>query len=335
MNNKQPELAHLDVVSCKRNFITRKIKGLENISLIIILFALIVVMAFLTGGRSISILNIKNILETGAIRGVAAVGMTFVLLTGGIDLAVGGVAVFAACVGGLLISSGHLSLPLTLGIFIMLSLGTFVGALNGLFVSRLRVAPLISTLSTWQITYGIAYWLTKGGTLVGFPDALGFLGRGELLGIPVPIFLFGITALCGHFVLTSTAFGRSIYAVGGEENSAWLAGIMTKAVKFWVYVVSGLLASVAGIIAISRVMCASVKVVYGLELEVIAATVIGGVSLFGGRGNILGAVIGTLIIGVLKNGLNLVGANPNVQNIATGLVIFAAVVADIWLRREQ
>jgi len=215
-----------------------------------------------------------------------------------------------------------------------------VGAGNGILVSRARMTPLIVTLAVWQIAKGAGSEFTTGAgnrplVVAGLPDALSFFGRGSIGGVPIPAIAFIAAIIAGYFILNHTTFGKSVYAVGGNEASAWLSGIKTKNVKFWVYVISGLCAAGAGMIQMSRVMSASNKVIGGLELDSIAAVVIGGVSLFGGTGSIVGVLLGVLIIGVINNGMNLAGLNIWMQDLVKGLVIFAAVAVDAWRRSRS
>jgi ribose/xylose/arabinose/galactoside ABC-type transport system permease subunit len=317
----------------KKTFLSTVVRN-ENFALFIILVLLVVTISLVTDGIFLRSKNLMNVLLQSSVRGIITVGMTFVILTAGIDLSVGGVAILVACGGAVLISGKFVGLPLILGIILMLGMGMGVGAINGLSISRLRMSPLIVTLAVWQITEGAAYQVTnRGETILGFPKVLSYLGQGSILGVPVPTIIFIIIAVVGYLILHHTTFGRSVYAVGGNETSAWLSGIQTKRVINSVYLISGLCAAIGGIITISRLMCASVTIIGGLEMDGIAATVIGGVSLMGGKGTIIGAMIGVLIIGVINNGLNIIGVNPAVHSIAKGAVIFLAVAVDVLRRR--
>lgn len=311
----------------------------QHFVLTMVLFILVAIMAVLTSGITIRPTNLNSILFQSSIRGIVAVGMTFVILTGGIDLSVGGMAVMVACIGGMMVSTDDylgLGLPLVQGGILMLCMGAFTGALNGLAVSRLRVPPLIVTLAMWQVTYGIAYQVTHyGATITGFPENLAFLGQGQVVGIPVPVIIFLLIALFGYFLQNFTSFGRAVFAVGSNEKSAALAGINTKNIKLWVYVISGICAAIGGLITISRVMRAQVVMLGGLELDAIAAVVMGGVSLSGGKGSVIGAVLGAIIIGVINNGLNIIGVSPAVFNAVKGAVILTAVIADTLRHRDN
>ena len=298
----------------------------QQSGLIVILLGLVVLFSILTSGNFLSRSNIMNILLQSSVRGIAAVGMTFVILKGGIDLSVGGMATLIGCIGAWLMTK---SVSPVITIPLMLLLGCFLGALNGLAVSRWKMAPFIVTLASWQVFEGAAYQFTHGGqTIYGLPKKFSIIGQGYLAAIPVPVIIFVIVAIFGFFILHHTTYGRKIYAVGGNETSAWLSGINTKRIVLSVYIVAGICAGIAAIVTVSRIMCATVAMSIGLELDAIAAVVIGGISLQGGQGFIVGAIIGALIIGVINNGLNLAGVDPYIQDIVKGAIIFTAIAVD-------
>jgi len=309
----------------------------ENFTLLVILIVVIAVLWVNTGGLLLSATNVRNVLLQTAVVGVVAVGQAFVILSAGIDLSVGGTTVMVSCLGAGLMTSwpGYYgNLPPGVGLILMVLTGAAIGAINGLSVSRLRMPPLIVTLAIWQLTRGAAYQFTKEGeTIRGLPDALAFFGRGDIGGVPVPAIIFILTVVVGYLVLCHTKFGRSVYAVGGSEVSAWLSGIKTKNVRLWVYIISGICAGVGGIVVLSRLMGSNVAVVYGLELDSIAAVVIGGISIFGGKGSIIGVLIGVFILSIVSNGMNLMELNTYLQMLIKGVIIIAAVASNIWRSR--
>jgi ribose/xylose/arabinose/galactoside ABC-type transport system permease subunit len=328
-------------VTTAREFAKRIFRH-ENAILIGILIILIAMFGVLSHGKTSSAENMVTVLVQSSTRGIAAMGQTFVILTAGIDLSIGGLAILAACVGGALTGTesgaygfgGQVyGLPMGVGIIALLTVGAGFGAFNGLSVSRLRVPPLIVTLAIWQVTTGIAYQLTGGFVIGGLPPALSFLGTGRIAGVPVPIVIFIAFGVIAYFVLHHTTFGRSVYAVGGNPVSAWLSGIRVPRILLVVYMISGVTGAIAGLVAVARVMAASMTVMAGLELDTIAAVVIGGVSLAGGRGTIIGAIIGTIIIGVINNGLNILGVGAGVQEMVKGIIIYTAVTIDMQRRR--
>jgi len=217
---------------------------------------------------------------------------------------------------------------------VMLAFGAGIGACNALSISRIGMPALIVTLAMWQIMTGTTFLVCGGYTIGNLPPAMSFLGAGRVVGIPVPVIIFVVVTVVAYFILNHTSFGRSVYAVGGNPVSAWLSGINVKNIVFSVYVISGFLAALAGMIILGRVMCASTATASGLELDSIAAVSIGGVSLMGGRGTIVGAILGTIIIGVINNGLTMIAVKPWYQLIVKGAIIFAAVAVDVVRRRR-
>jgi len=238
----------------------------------------------------------------------------------------------------LMTNSPHLimvSKPLSIytGIPIILLVGLGWGAINGLAVSRIGLPPLIVTFATWQITSGVGFQISGGDTIFHLPDNLGFVRYGSVAGVPVSIVIWVVAAVVAYFVLNYTRYGRFVYAVGGNPVSAQLSGISVPTILFSVYAISAFLASLTGVMFMSKAMSASVQSLVFLELDCIAAVIIGGVSLYGGRGSLIGVVIGVLIIGVLNNTVSLFAASGGTQFIVKGVIIFAAVAIDILRRR--
>jgi ribose/xylose/arabinose/galactoside ABC-type transport system permease subunit len=318
--------------------IARRIFRHENAVLVIILVIMLAVMAGITGGRSIDPTNVMNVLLGSAARGVVAIGQAFVILTAGIDLSVGGLALMCALLGAKLVTERpeHLlayPAPLGLAIPLMLLTGLGVGLLNGSLVSRVHIPPLIVTLGMWIITGGGGLIISEGHHIMGIPRSLAFFGQGYIGPIPVPVVVFIVAAVIAYFVLNYTTFGRDIYAVGGNPVSAYLSGINVPRILTSVYIISGFMAALAGLITLSRNLMATNLMVSGLELDSIASVVVGGVSLFGGRGNLIGVVIGVIIMGVVNNGLIVMAIDPTLQQLVKGSVIFAAVAVDTLRRR--
>jgi len=311
----------------------------ENAVLVIVLIALIGGFSVLSKGLTSSAVNTTNILVQSSIKGVAAVGQAFTMLSAGIDVSVGGNAVFCSLLGAALMTEGWMNIvghPTSIytGVLVMLLAGAGWGVVNGLAVSRIGMPALIVTLAMWQITLG-AGWLVCGGQVIAeLPDNLAFLGSGIVAGIPMPVIFFIVVAAVSYFVLKHTTFGRSVYATGGNIISAWLSGIKVKKILLSVYVISGFLAGLASVMMTSRVMSTSLRTLEGLELDSIAAAAVGGVSLAGGKGSLVGVILGTLIIGVVNNGMCVLEANPAVRNIIKGAIIFAAVAID-YIRRQS
>jgi len=311
----------------------------ENATLVVILVGILAVLAIITKGMVITPRNLRNVFLQSSLRGVASIGQAFVILTAGIDVSIGGLALLCAVLGASLMSDSFANIvgsPLAVyaAVPIMLLVGLGVGAANGIAVSRIGMPALIVTLAMWQMTTGGAYQVCKGATIMSLPRSLASIGQGYVGPVPVPVIIFITVAVISYLVLHYTTFGRSIYAVGGNATSAWLSGIKVKNVLFSVYAISGFLAGLAAVIQISRTMSASMLSLAGLEIDSIAAVCVGGVSLAGGRGTLIGAVLGVMIIGVINNGMNVVGLDPSYQDLVKGAVIFTAVAVDI-LRRQR
>lgn len=319
--------------------IAKRVFRHENAVLGIVLGGIIGGMAVVTRGRSASVTNMMNVLLQSSMRGVASIGQAFVILSAGIDLSVEGVGLMCAILGtALMTEAPYLSIvgqPISLYIAIptMLLVGAGWGVANGSLASRAGIPALIATLGMWEITKGLGFHLSQGRAVVQQPDALAFFGSGRVVGVPVPVIVFVAVAVIAYFVLNHTTYGRSIYAIGGNPLSAWLSGINVRNMQFSVYVISGFLAGLAGVIAAARTMSASMRTLEGLVLDTIASVVIGGVSLMGGRGNLIGVVIGVIIIGVINNGMSILGAPPAVMGIVKGVIIITAVVIDYVRRR--
>ena len=310
---------------------------------LVIVFALLSP-AFLTTG------NLIILTKQVAINAILGIGMTFVILSGGIDLSVGSIVGLCGMIAGWLINEG-LILPMfgvsvffNVWIVILLTLvvGVVVGVVNGMLVTRLRVAPFIATLGTLYIARGAALLISDGATfanLVGH-ESLGntgfpVLGAGTLLALPYPIWVMVLFAVVAAFVARKTPFGRQVYAVGGNEKAAELSGVRTNRVKLLTYMISGLCAAMVGLIIASQLVAAHPATGETFELNAIAVVVLGGTSLMGGRGTMGGTIIGAFVIGVLVNGMVLLGVSEFWQIVIKGAVIVLAVVVDQWQQRMQ
>nr|WP_229671671.1 ribose ABC transporter permease [Lentibacillus kapialis] len=271
--------------------------------------------------------NIFNLLRQISVNALIAFGMTFVILTAGIDLSVGSLlALGSALTAGLLTSEMDPLLAVLLGLLI----GFGLGAINGLIITKGKVAPFIATLATMTIYRGATLVYTDGMPITGLSDSFAFemIGGGYVFGVPFPAILMLVVFLILFFVLNKTVFGRQVYAVGGNEEVSVLSGIKADRVKIWVYSLTGMLSVLAGMILTSRLNSAQPTAGEMFELDAIAAVVIGGTSLMGGRGRITGTLIGALIIGVIDNGLNLMNVSSFYQQIVKGGVILLAVLLD-------
>ncbi len=280
-----------------------------------------------------SLANAVNVLLSVAVTGILAVGMTAVILTAGIDLSVGSVVALTGVTGAMAASHGFM--PATMALVVAVLVGTATGVVNGTLTAYLQVPAFVSTLAMLTIARGLAFIVSGGRSIGDLPSSFGALGRSVLFGIPAPVLVMVAVMLVGSFVLRRTVFGRHIYAIGGNTEAAWLAGVNTKRVIWWVYVLNGALAGIGGLTLASRLGAGVPNAGQQYELDVIAAVVVGGASLFGGRGTIAGTLWGTVFIGVLTNGLNLANVDPYVQKIALGVVIVLAVIGDEISRRKR
>lgn len=291
------------------------------------LFALIGIVSAINP-KFLTMYNILNIFRQVSIIGLIAFGMTFVIITGGIDLSVGATLALTSMIMGLMIVKGTSDL---VAIPVALLLGVIFGGINGVLISRVKLQPFIATLATMTMFRGITMIISNGipaMELTRKSSVLNFFSQGKILNIPFPMILLIVFLIILLLLLQNTVFGRGVYAVGGNEEAARLSSIPVNKVKILVYVVSGFMSALAGIILTSRLSSAQPTAGTGFELDAIAAVVIGGTSLSGGKGKIFGTFLGVLIIGVLNNGLNIIGVSAFYQQFIKGLVILLAVILD-------
>jgi ribose transport system permease protein len=293
---------------------------------ITIVLVLICLVLSLCSDRFLTERNLYSVLAQSSVVGIAAVGGTFVIITGGIDLSVGAAIGLAGMLGALAIQGGFGALT---GIVLTILVGIGVGAVNGLSVSRFRLAPFIVTLATMGMAQGLTLEATSGQSIYTLPAALTVFGGGRILGgVPISAIVTVMVFVVGGVLLERTAFGKSVFAVGGNREAARLAGIKVGLVTFLVYAIAGLCAGIAAIILVGRVGAATPTGGVGVELRVIAAIVIGGTSLYGGKGSLLGTAIGVLLIGVINNGLTLLNVDPFLVLFMQSALIFVAVLFD-------
>lgn len=307
--------------------------ALAILAVLVVVFA-IIAPNFLTPNNGL------NILRQYAVPLILAVGQTLIIISAGIDLSVAAVAALAGSVMG--VAYAHWGLPAPAAIGLGLLSGFAIGAVNGWVITRWRVPDIIATLGTLTAVRGIALLVTGGLPVPDFgqvvdgrrmPPEVTLLGAGSLYGLPLIIVVAAMCALIGWFVLNRTKLGRSIVAVGGNREAARVSGIDVDRTKFWVYAISGSLAAIGGMMLAGRLNSANALMANLMELETIAAVVIGGTALFGGEGRVSGTIVGIFIIGVLANGLNILGLSDFWQRVVTGLIIIIVVAIDQWRRR--
>lgn len=306
----------------------------DNIGIIIALFIMCLFLVIFPTTRSTFLTqnNVFNILRQNASNLFLATGMTMVIILGGIDLSVGSVIALSGCIAaGCVVNMG---LPEAVGFLVAILIGAIVGMFNGFVICKTNIPPFIVTLASMNITKGIALVYTQGAPIRCMTDAFKFPGAGYIGPVPTPVILMLIIFVIAVMLVNRTHFGRHIYAVGGNAQAASFSGINVQKVKFWVYTFTGIMAGLAGVVIASRLYSGQPRSGEGAEMDAIAAVVVGGTSMSGGSGRLGGTLIGVLIIGVLNNGLNLMGVDSNWQYIVKGLVILLAVYLDFIRNRK-
>ncbi|MGL5055639.1 MAG: ABC transporter permease [Fusobacteriaceae bacterium] len=296
------------------------------------LFSILILISVLFGSINsnfFSLYNIQNIFKQSSINGLLAFGMTFLILLGCIDLTVGSTLALVGYITGIMIV--NYSMPLYIVIPISLIFGALLGAINGVLVSKIKLQPFIATLITMTIYRGCTLIISNGLPVRNINNVspfMKYINRGEVLNLPVSMIIYLLVFIVLWFILTKTVFGKHLYATGGNEEAARLSTVPTSKIKMIAYSISGFLAGLAAILYVARYNSIYPNAGQGAELDAIAAVVIGGTSMTGGKGKIVGTLIGALIIGILNNGLNLLGVSSFYQEVIKGIVILFAVVAD-------
>ena len=287
-------------------------------------YALLVITLSILSPYFLSVNNFLNILLSVAIIGIISVGMTLLLISGGLDLSVGGVVALV----GVVIAQTQASLGIGGAVVMGVTVGMLFGLINGLAVTWVGINPLITTLGTMSVSRGLAFVFSGGLTQPVLDESFGFWGRDFIFGVPVPVVIFAIFFTLGYIVLRHTVLGRAIYSIGGNPKASRLASIQVTRVQMLVYLLCATGGAVGGILLTSQLAAAAPQAATGIELSVIAAVILGGTSLSGGTGTLLGTLMGVLIMGTLNNGLTLLSVNAYYQEIARGLVLLLAVAID-------
>ncbi len=295
----------------------------ETILALLTILALIV-LAFLSD----KFFTAENLLNQGRLMsevGLVALAMTFVIVTGGIDLSVGSILGLTAILFGVFWQNVGMALPVAM--VAAIACGTLAGFGNGFIITRFNVPPLIATLATLALYRGLAEGISQARSVRGYPEWFFFFGQGEVLGVPFQLWILGVATLIAAIILGMTPFGRATYAIGANETAARFSGIRVNATKLWIYTAAGFLASLAAIVFVSRVTTTRSDMGTGLELDVITGVVLGGTSIFGGRGTIIGTALGLILIQALKNGLALSGVKGDGTIVVIGVVLIGAILA--------
>ena len=269
-----------------------------------------------------------NLLNQGRLMaevGLVALAMTFVIVTGGIDLSVGSILGLTAILLGVFWK--NMGMPLPAAMLAAIACGTLAGFGNGLIITRFKVPPLIATLATLALYRGLAEGISEARSVRGYPEWFFFFGQGEVLGVPFQLWLLIIAAIIAAVILGATPFGRATYAIGANETAAHFSGIRVAATKLWIYTAAGFLSALAAVVFVSRVTTTRSDMGTGLELDVITGVVLGGTSIFGGKGTVIGTVLGLVLIQALKNGLALSGVKGDGTIVVIGVVLIGAILA--------
>lgn len=298
---------------------------METYSLVLVLLVLGVILS-VTTNSFLTPTNLLNVLRQVSINGVLAIGMTMVVLTGGIDLSVGSVVAFSGIVAAELLRDSNL--PIFVIVLIAVAIGAAMGVFNGYFVAYWNAAPFVVTLACMTIGRGLTYVFCDGRPISNLPKDYLTIGKGSVLGLPIPTIILALVFVIGYVLLKHFKVGRYIYAVGGNDNAALVSGINVKRILLLVYVLSGICCGIAAVILTARVSAGLPGAGDGYELDAIAATVIGGTSLSGGRGKLGGTILGALLLAMVSNGLDLLNVNSFYQQIVKGLIILGAILID-------
>lgn len=307
-------------------------EAIRSLSVLGILLLICIVFA-LGSSEFLTTSNLINVALQTSIIAIVAIGMTFVIFTAGIDLSVGSLmALSGAVAAGLAVRQGmdtYFAISLAVGV------GLILGAINGLMIIKGGIPPFVATLSMLAVARGLTLVYTQGRPIAGLDERFIYWGTGQIFGIPLPVIMMAVIAVVAHIITRYTPFGLHVYATGGNEETTRLAGISPDRIKLAVYMISGILAALGGVLLTARLWSAQPNAATGWELDAIAAPVLGGTSLFGGVGSISGTVIGAFIIGVLSNGLNLMGVPSYYQQVIKGLVFILAVTVDLLNKRRR
>jgi ribose/xylose/arabinose/galactoside ABC-type transport system permease subunit len=308
------------------------IKKLKEYGIFISFIVTCIVLSLATP-QFLSVANWTIIITQVSINALLAFGVTFVIITGGIDLSVGSIVAVTGVVAASLAQNGNY--PVIVTILGGLIAGLAFGFLNGLLVTKSKIAPFIVTLGTMTIGRGLALILSNGRPVSNLSESFNFIGNGKIIGIPVPIIILVAVFIISSIVLKKTIFGRYVYAIGGNEQASWASGINVNKIKMATYAICGALSGLAGILLTARISTGQPNSGMGFELDAIAAVVIGGTSTTGGRGTMIGTLIGVLLIGVINNGLDLMNVTSYYQQVVMGVIIIGAVLLDSWNQKTR
>lgn len=307
----------------------------RNYAIIGVLILFVALLAVLTGGKFLQPTTLLSVVVQVSAIGLIAIGMTFVIITLGIDLSVGSILALAAVVASSLAQKPRdtmmypgLDLPIIVAVLAGLAVGALAGLVNGVLIAKFRLAPFIATLGMMTAARGLALIYSDGRPVSTLEDQYNFVGQGSIIGIPVPVYIFVAVAIIAHIVLNYTRFGRYVYAIGGNEQAAKVSGINISRMTLYIYMLIGVVSGLAGVLLSGRIGSGNPQLGTGIELDAITAAVIGGTSFKGGIGTIWGTAVGALIIGSMNVGLTLLNVSPFMQMVVKGIIIVVAVIID-------
>jgi ribose transport system permease protein len=303
----------------------------KNVPFLILVF-LIILFSFIAP-NFMTFGNIRTLIRQVSFAGISAVGLMFVMISGGIDLSIGSQIVFGNVL--LAIMMAEWKFPPSLAIPLILLVGMGLGAINGFLYVKLKIAPLIITLGTSQIFKGFGYIINRSRNIMGFPDSFRWFGQGFVWGIPVPVIVMLIVALIGSFILTKTYLGRKVFALGGNEEAARLAGVNINRMKVTLFMICGFVTSITTVLLLSRVFAGQTITGQGVEFDCLTAALLGGVSFKGGQGTVFGLITGIIIIGVLNNAMQLASFPDFSQTVVKGTVLLIAVAFDVYQKNRK
>lgn len=298
----------------------------------LILVLLVILFSFLAP-NFMTFGNLRTLIRQVSFAGISAVGLMFVMISGGIDLSIGSQIVFSNVL--LAIMMVDWKLPIEIAIPLILLVGTGLGAINGLLCIKLKIHPLIITLGTSAIFKGVGYIINQSRNIMGFPDSFRWFGQGYVFEIPVPVIVMVVVALIGSFILTKTYFGRQVFALGGNEEAARLAGVNIDGMKVILFMICGFASAITTVLLLSRVFAGQTITGQGLEFDCLTAALLGGVSFKGGEGTIFGLMVGIIIIGVLNNAMQLASFPDFSQTVVKGAVLLIAVAFDVYQKNRK
>lgn len=310
-----------------------KLKKIIKANIMLIILVLLVIVFSILSPNFLSLKNLMNICTQNAYFLIAAIGVAMIMISGNCDLSVGQmISVVGVCVA---IFMQRFGLPVPVAILLGLGLGGAMGCFNGFASNLLKIHPMIVTLATMTIYEGISYTISKSQSFYNFPNSYKLIGQGYIGVVSVPVIIAIVIALLVHFILEKTCFGRFIYASGGNAEAARLAGINTKSIRMIVFALGGVLFAISSVILTARGGSANSTIGPGTEFDAITACVLGGISFVGGEGNVKGVVVGCLILGVLSNGMQLVGLNVYIQFIVKGIILMLSIGYDTLQKQDK